>query len=638
MTVSSPFNVTSSKYSGTATSGTSTVLTDSGASFGTDAVGRVCWIRSGTAVGCRGEITARTATTLTVKLVRYDGGDDELKHETPDNTSVYEVSHNLQDCIDASVTGLAKQGDRQFRATSKLTVSSNAFFHDADCQLEINTGSADSCLSVSTTGCMQLGYLNDDDSVSGGVQIRIYSSKSSSSVILMVGGTGAGGIFYFYGATFHVEAPNAPRGLFWYCNNASPKDWKNCLFIGWKGGARVQGADTRMENLTFIEATTTAGPLNFVGEIGRAKNINVFNSDYAFYWYQGFAGPVIRGLSSTDVGDTILMWGGTSSGNLELIDYSGDTLTFAKQNTPNDTQKIEEIYSYIPLVMDDASVDIEDMRLYIEDTDGTEVINKLSDSDGEYTENLLVRGTYKASDNGVIVAETPHLIRFRHYDYVFKEFMHTADSPFRSNVGFVDSPFVDVAESTAAAYTGITISAGSELITISANHTLQEIYDYIQWWATESGNIDENVPLSTSDGINFVILPDWDLTINTGITVTAANQTLTFSGSGSWTLTGTAVFTGLMTDASKARVPITLSNIVTGSRIYIEKTDHTSIHNAVLTGTTLTVYYEETADTNVNITIAHASGTPTYKRWVLSNVTVTKAAGFSGVVSQQLDE
>ena len=173
-------------------------------------------------------------------------------------------------------------------------------------------------------------------------------------------------------------------------------------------------------------------------------------------------------------------------------------------------------------------------------------------------------------------------------------------------------------------------------ITISTNHTLQEIYDYQKYWSLLSANIEEEQPLTTADGVTFFLADDWDFIINTGVTVTATGQKLIMGGTGTWTLNGTAQFAGLMQDASKSRAPIKITNIVSGSRVLVERaSDQTEIHNAIVSGTELTVYYEETSSTLVNVVVRNASGGTIYRSWrITGNVDYNK--GFTTHVSQQV--
>jgi hypothetical protein len=101
-------------------------------------------------------------------------------------------------------------------------------------------------------------------------------------------------------------------------------------------------------------------------------------------------------------------------------------------------------------------------------------------------------------------------------------------------VDFVgDNPFVVANEATAAAYTGITLNGATSTITVSGARTLQELYDYSQWWAAQSGNIQYDEPLLTSDGLSFALASGWSISVTgalTGAGTLAAKPTVASGG------------------------------------------------------------------------------------------------------------
>ncbi len=54
-------------------------------------------------------------------------------------------------------------------------------------------------------------------------------------------------------------------------------------------------------------------------------------------------------------------------------------------------------------------------------------------------------------------------------------------------------------DTTALAYSGISISSG--VVTVSGTRTIQELYDYTRAWSNQLANLDEDVPLTTADGL-----------------------------------------------------------------------------------------------------------------------------------------
>lgn len=95
--------------------------------------------------------------------------------------------------------------------------------------------------------------------------------------------------------------------------------------------------------------------------------------------------------------------------------------------------------------------------------------------------------------DGIVVA--PFVVTARHYGFVFDE----------ANPKRVVNGAVVVSESTAAAYTGVTINTGTPQITVASGtaNTFQKVYDYIQAWACL--NLTSTVYLTTLDKTNFSI-------------------------------------------------------------------------------------------------------------------------------------
>jgi hypothetical protein len=217
----------------------------------------------------------------------------------------------------------------------------------------------------------------------------------------------------------------------------------------------------------------------------------------------------------------------------------------------------------------------------------------------------------------------------RCYGYQFQEFPVDIDARTVTNLSQNENNFVVANESTAGAYTGITVNGSAETITVSSNHTLQEVYDYCNWWAAQSANMQYDMPMITSDGVNFLMVSGWDFVVSSNYTVTADGQTLTLSGGGSFTISGD--FTGLISDGTNYRVSITLIGVADGSRYRIEETSGGSlIAEGTQSGTgDITVYDTITANLGITAKVRLYGYLP-----FETNATATKAAGATVVVSQ----
>jgi hypothetical protein len=189
-------------------------------------------------------------------------------------------------------------------------------------------------------------------------------------------------------------------------------------------------------------------------------------------------------------------------------------------------------------------------------------------------------------------------------------------------------------EGTAAAYTGITLNHSLETITVSSNHTLQEIYDYCRT-ADDGTAIPYDGVLHTVNGVFYSCY--YDFIINTGVTVTATDKVVICQGSATYTLNGTAQFTGIIGDQTDRRVPVNFSGVVTGSRYaVVRKSDKTTLVSGTAASASFTDYVTWTSDIPVNVRVRKSSAVVKYKPWEATTTLVN--TGISVVVAQIEDE
>ena len=115
--------------------------------------------------------------------------------------------------------------------------------------------------------------------------------------------------------------------------------------------------------------------------------------------------------------------------------------------------------------------------------------------DGNFS--LTTSATPKAVATGTIyldgVPDSPFVTKVRHFGFMFDE-----SSPIRTI-----NPVVQVSETVAAAYTGVTVDGMEPKITIGAGtvDTWSKLYDWYQAWACT--NVDKDVLLTSGDGFIF---------------------------------------------------------------------------------------------------------------------------------------
>jgi hypothetical protein len=378
---------------------------------------------------------------------------------------------------------------------------------------------------------------------------------------------------------------------------------------------------------------TAVSPFTTRSPFGEISNNQVFACSASYYWYPLQSGSLtVTNAFGRDNDYAAIVSSVSSDTNqtLTFVDADFDVFTFSWIGSGGTNLRVREDYNYVPTVLDQATqTAITSGRIYIENLAGTEVHNEALDGSGQVGELILRAGQYRRATGNTRTDETPHTIKVRCYGYLFQEFPVDIDARTVTNLSQIENNFVVANESTAGAYTGITVNGSAETITVSSNHTLQEVYDYCNWWAAQSANMQYDMPMITSDGVNFLMVSGWDFVVSSTYTVTAEGQTLTLSGGGSFTISGD--FTGLITDGTNSRVPITLTGVADGSRYRIEETSGGSlIAEGTQSGTgDITVYDTITANLGITAKVRLYGYLP-----FETNATATKAAGATVVVSQ----
>lgn len=267
-------------------------------------------------------------------------------------------------------------------------------------------------------------------------------------------------------------------------------------------------------------------------------------------------------------------------------------------------------------------------------------------STGDLT--LTVTGTSAATTgsfwlDGVILP--PFVVTARHYGYLYNNAIFQT----------VDPVITQPNASIVAAYTGIAINHTTDTITLTANRTVAEIYDYAQWDISQTANLTVAQYLSgdltnltsaynividgatiSGSSSNVILAPGFSASLLNGGSSTArffgavslnspgavsqsfGTATLTFTAAGTYNLSGASI-TGTVTLVNTsgspvtvrlnpgvtfvntgpnitvdnaARVALTVNNVISGSRIQIyNSTTSTEIVNQIVSGTSFVYNY-----------------------------------------------
>jgi hypothetical protein len=339
------------------------------------------------------------------------------------------------------------------------------------------------------------------------------SSYSGSSTINL-GGPPSGdntGNIKFYGCHIKGTSPNTTGiGIngtyFWRLyddSTAQVNDIRDCQ-IEFNGGGRFHGTNSKLVRNKFINCKTAVSPFTTRSPFGEISNNQVFACSASYYWYPLQSGSLtVTNAFGRDNDYAAIVSSVSSDTNqtLTFVDADFDVFTFSWIGSGGTNLRVREDYNYVPTVLDQATQNpITSGRIYIENLAGTQVHNEALDGNGQVGELILRAGQYRRATGNTRTDETPHTIKVRCYGYLFQEFPVDIDARTVTNLSQIENNFVVANESTAGAYTGITVNGSAETITVSSNHTLQEVYDYCNWWAAQSANMQYDMPMGAIIG------------------------------------------------------------------------------------------------------------------------------------------
>lgn len=199
----------------------------------------------------------------------------------------------------------------------------------------------------------------------------------------------------------------------------------------------------------------------------------------------------------------------------------------------------------------------------------------------------------------------PFIPAVRWYGQVFDE-----ANPFR-----VADPTITLTESAAAAVTGVAINHTAQTITVTAARTAAEVYcycmlDLVNNLATSGDYRTRHI--TSSDGASF-----------------ATTYTVVIGSGGS--------ISGRYSDANGAVVAATVSNIVTGSRILIVRTDTSAVlANAVVGGTSYSFNIQTASAIPISVDVRKGTAAPFYQPWSTTG-SIDPVGGFTATANQQID-
>jgi hypothetical protein len=244
-------------------------------------------------------------------------------------------------------------------------------------------------------------------------------------------------------------------------------------------------------------------------------------------------------------------------------------------------------------------------------------------STGDLT--LTVTGTSAATTgaywlDGVVLP--PFVVAARHYGFLYNNAIFQT----------VDPVITETDASIVAVYTGISINHTTNTITLTANRTAAELYDYLKYDLSITANLAE--PDYVSGTLASLNIGAYNLVIN-GCTFTSGG-TLTTTGTITLGAGGNFVGTRIDSSGSISSAIATVTGLVAGSRVQIYNvTTATETANEIVASTSWALNYyngsQFTAGDQIRIRIARLGYLP---QLLLAAATTT---GFSVPASQQTD-
>jgi hypothetical protein len=445
--------------------------------------------------------------------ITYSGGTITLTNET---------DATFDDIYSAGVAGITKD-QNVFVITAQLSLV-NSTLSDTNKVIKFEWGAISTPLLIDDDSELQLGELDGDGYGINGCQVFMNNSFSTSIINLgSTTGNNTGNI-KLYGCHIKGTSPNTTgigiNGVyFWrfYDDDTSQVcDIRDCQFE-FNGGGRFHGTNSKLVRNKFINCKTSVSPFTTRNPFGEINDNQVFACSASYYWYPLQSGSLTVSNAFGRDNDYAAIVSSVSSDTnqtLTFVDADFDVFTFSWLGPGGANLRVREDYNYVPTILDQETQNpITSGRVYIENLAGTQVHNEALDGNGQVGELILRAGQYRKATGNTRTDETPHTVKVRCYGYQYQEFPIDIDARTVTNLSEIINNFVVANESTAGAYTGIVVNGAVQTITVTADHSIQQVFDYCNWWAAQSANMQYDMPISTADGINFTLAAGWLITV-----------------------------------------------------------------------------------------------------------------------------
>jgi hypothetical protein len=553
LTISSPYKSGTLSSLGTGANGANTRLNTSGVTWAAGDVGRHVYFTNGNARWESRKIIAQGANYCDIEFafgtfpLRDQDGNDTLSN-APSSGNTLGVSYTLDE-IDNGVS-LVKESAQIFRMPSGegLAIGASVMVYDTEKVLSIDSNYVD------LDGILQLGDMTAQGFVVGACSLVDYSVAINGGfgfISNQVDDADDVGALRLYGG-----AIISTTTCFWRLYSDSTAGMSHIvdtMVTGDFGMRMGSNAKSILYKPSFTKNTLFAGPFTTKTPVGLLSQISVNDSANVMFWGVSFGGDStaqnIR-FDPESINTGFLLLAGVTGGPYDLLlrdvpitdieTLESNSVPFATlSGTITSTGHTIEVQNALTLtIADSGGTYQDDWRCRLTNAEGTQLLNALS-VDGFWNQTWAKYADIAVNADGQFPMDFSDLTTYGPYSYRlrkygFAEINSAWDGKSTVQVDWREPASAPVVanEATAGSYTGIAVDGSAETITVSSNHTLQEVYDYCNWWAAQSANIQYDMPMSTSDGTNFALLSSWTFTVSNGATLSGVGQTLSLpSGS-----------------------------------------------------------------------------------------------------------
>lgn len=489
----------------TDTCGSNTVVSTTGV-FASSDVGRK--IRIQYDVNNNGLTQIRTITA-------YNSSTQVTVHSpwigTPPTGVAWAMSHNLQDVHDIGNAALQKIGDRTYRWDAGWSISADGFLGDEDVQLEMKSY-ASTGWAIGDRGTVEFGRLwggeaNNSIETTNGCSLVFNTTKSTQSIYSSTDRRVAlGGVVNYYGCS--IDSRSIPSSwMFQRMGGATRFIGDN--FDGIMGGRFYHEASEWVDCRHSGNNDSTPAWSLGVTFNRNITNVTFFRNLTIAKNYQNYSGT-FRDCVFTDSNTNIFFVSGKSDSVVNFVDCT----TFTDSDISDQgSGTLNQLKSINYNMTDTSGSALQNVKVRVGDKDGTlQTAIESSDINGSVPE--ILAKFFIWTNSSPSANKTPFTFRIRKYGYIYQQFDSPVADPIKQGLRIRTNNVIALSESTASALTGIAIDFTNKILTITENKTMSQIYDYCQAQLVLDVNMNQDEFLTSTDGYNFILDPNWIMVIN----------------------------------------------------------------------------------------------------------------------------